>query len=413
MRNCIVTVIGLGYVGLPLAVHFAKQGYKVIGLDQDEEKIKMISKGESYIPDVSSEVLRKLLQDNKLIVYTPTNGVKEFKKSNYVIVTVPTPINQKKEPDLSALISASNYIQQNLQTGQTFIFESTTYPGTLEEIVIPIISRFGKKAGVDYYIGYSPERIDPSNDQYTVQSIPKVVSGQTEKCKQKALALYATVFDKVVPVSSPKVAEMCKLFENIQRLVNISLVNELNALCKKLNIDFREAIEAAATKPFGFMPYWPGPGIGGHCIPVDPLYFQWKVNEYGLTSELIEVAHQINARMPQEVVNQVKEVVQSPASILVIGIAYKKDVNDMRESPAIPIIQLLVDAGYVVQYYDPFISSAKIGDTFYESIVLEETILKQIGCTLILTDHSNIDWQLIKQANHIVDTRGVIKKVSA
>lgn len=279
--------------------------------------------------------------------------------------------------------------------------------------MIPIISRSGKKAGVDYYIGYSPERIDPSNDQYTVQSIPKVVSGQTEKCKQKALALYATVFDKVVPVSSPKVAEMCKLFENIQRLVNISLVNELNTLCKRLNIDFREAIEAAATKPFGFMPYWPGPGIGGHCIPIDPLYFQWKVNEYGLTSELIEVAHQINARMPQEVVNQVKEVVQSPANILVIGIAYKKDVNDMRESPAIPIIQLLVDAGYVVQYYDPFISSAKIGDTFYESIVLEETILKQVGCTLILTDHSNIDWQLIKQANHIVDTRGVIKKVSA
>ncbi|MFK4417341.1 UDP-N-acetyl-D-glucosamine dehydrogenase [Bacillus sp. RC251] len=413
MRNCIVTVIGLGYVGLPLAVHFAKQGYKVIGLDQDEEKIKMISKGESYIPDVSSEVLRQLLQDNKLIVYTPTNGVKEFKKSNYVIVTVPTPINQKKEPNLSALISASNYIQQNLQTGQTFIFESSTYPGTLEEIVIPIISKFGKKAGGDYYIGYSPERIDPSNDQYTVQSIPKVVSGQTEKCKQKVLALYASVFDKVVPVSSPKVAEMCKLFENIQRLVNISLVNELNTLCKRLNIDFREAIEAAATKPFGFMPYWPGPGIGGHCIPVDPLYFQWKVNEYGLTSELIEVAHQINARMPQEVVNQVKEVVQSPASILVIGIAYKKDVNDMRESPAIPIIQLLVDSGYVVQYYDPFISSAKIGDTVYESIVLEESILKQVGCTLILTDHSNIDWQLIKQANHIVDTRGVIKKVSA
>ncbi|MDA2623310.1 nucleotide sugar dehydrogenase [Bacillus cereus] len=382
MRNCIVTVIGLGYVGLPLAVHFAKQGYKVIGLDQDAEKIKMISKGESYIPDVSSEVLQQLLQDNKLIVHTPTNGVIEFKKSNYVIVTVPTPINQRKEPDLSALISASNYIQQNLQTGQTFIFESSTYPGTLEEIVIPIISRFGKKAGIDYYIGYSPERIDPSNDRYTVQSIPKV-------------------------------AEMCKLFENIQRLVNISLVNELNTLCKRLNIDFREAIEAAATKPFGFMPYWPGPGIGGHCIPVDPLYFQWKVNEYGLTSELIEVAHQINARMPQEVVNQVKEVVQSPASILVIGIAYKKDVNDMRESPAIPIIQLLADFGYIVRYYDPFIPSAKIGDTVYESIILEESILKQVGCTLILTDHSNIDWQLIKQANHIVDTRGVMKKVSA
>ena len=413
MRNCIVTVIGLGYVGLPLAVHFAKQGYTVIGLDQDEEKIKMISKGESYIPDVFSGFLKSLVQDKKLIVHTPTNGVKEFKKSDFVIVTVPTPINQKKEPDLSALISVSNYIQQNLQTGQTFIFESSTYPGTLEEIVIPIISKFGKKAGVDYYIGYSPERIDPANDRYTVQSIPKVVSGQTEKCKQKVLALYATVFDKVVPVSSPKVAEMCKLFENIQRLVNISLVNELNALCKRLNIDFREAIEAAATKPFGFMPYWPGPGIGGHCIPVDPLYFQWKVKEYGLTSELIEIAHQINERMPQEVVNQVTEVVQPPASILVIGIAYKKDVNDLRESPAIPIMKLLVDTGYSVRYYDPYIPFAKIGDTVYETIILEEAILKQVGCVLILTDHSNIDWEFIKQANHIVDTRGVIKKVSA
>lgn len=412
MRGCMVTIIGLGYVGLPLAVHFAKQGYTVIGLDQDMDKIKRIVQGESYIPDVPSESLQQLLQDNKLMVYTPANGTEEFRRSDYVIVTVPTPTNQKKDPDLSALISASNYIQQNLQTGQTFIFESSTYPGTLEEIVIPIISKFGKKAGIDYYIGYSPERIDPSNTQYTMQSIPKVVSGQTEQCKERALALYETVFDTVVPVSSPKIAEMCKLFENIQRLVNISLVNELDALCKKINIDFLEVIEAASTKPFGFMPYWPGPGIGGHCIPIDPLYFQWKLKEYGLASQLIETAHRINDRMPQGIVNRVKERIQPPANILVIGIAYKKDVNDLRESPAIPIMKKLIDMGYKIQYYDPYISSTKIGDTVCESIILEEMILKQVECVLILTDHSNIDWKLIKQAKTIIDTRGVMKKVS-
>jgi UDP-N-acetyl-D-glucosamine dehydrogenase len=406
-----IAVIGLGYVGLPLAVHFAKQGHTVIGLDQDTEKINMISQGESYIPDVSSGVLQQLLQDKKLIVYTPTDGVEEFKKSEYVIVTVPTPTNQNKEPDLRALISASTYIQQHLQVGQTIIFESSTYPGTLEEVVIPLISKQGQMEGVDYYIGYSPERIDPANSHYTLQSIPKVVSGQTEQCKQHVLALYETVFDTVVPVSSPKVAEMCKLFENIQRLVNISLVNELDILCEKLNIDFREVVEAAATKPFGFMPYWPGPGIGGHCIPVDPLYFQWKIKEHGFTSQLIEIAYQINERMPQEIVNRVKEIVHSPATIFVIGIAYKKDVNDARESPALPIIQLLIDTGYNVQYYDPYIPSIKIGEKIYHSITPDETILRQASCILILTDHSTIDWELIKQATPIVDTRGVTKKV--
>jgi len=407
-----VTIIGLGYVGLPLAVLFAERGHAVLGLDKDNRKIESIIKGESYIPDVSSNVLQNLLNERKLIVNTPDKGVAEFQNSEYVIVTVPTPINENKEPDLSALVSASHYIQQHLQEGQTFIFESSTYPGTLEEVIIPIISQTGKKVGEDYYIGYSPERIDPANSQYSVETIPKVISGQTEQCKQKVQDLYSTIFDVVVPVSSPKVAEMCKLFENIQRLVNISLVNELNILCESLNINFYEVLEAASTKPFGFTPYWPGPGIGGHCIPVDPLYFQWRIRKAGAISQLIEAAHVINEEMPAKIIGKVKGVVQSPATVLIVGIAYKKDVNDLRESPALPIIQLLIKEGYKIEYHDPYISTAKIGDTLYQSVPLDEQRIKQANCILIVTDHSSIDWNLFKGIERLIDTRGIVKKVS-
>ncbi|QWG86471.1 nucleotide sugar dehydrogenase [Bacillus mycoides] len=407
-----VTIIGLGYVGLPLAVLFAERGHAVLGLDKDTRKIESIIKGESYIPDVSSNVLQNLLNERKLIVNTPDKGVAEFQNSEYVIVTVPTPINENKEPDLSALVSASHYIQQHLQEGQTFIFESSTYPGTLEEVIIPIISQTGKKVGEDYYIGYSPERIDPANSQYSVETIPKVISGQTEQCKQKVQDLYSTIFDVVVPVSSPKVAEMCKLFENIQRLVNISLVNELNILCESLNINFYEVLEAASTKPFGFTPYWPGPGIGGHCIPVDPLYFQWRIRKAGAISQLIEAAHVINEEMPAKIIGKVKGVVQSPATVLIVGIAYKKDVNDLRESPALPIIQLLIKEGYKIEYHDPYISTAKIGDTLYQSVPLDEQRIKQANCILIVTDHSSINWNLFKGIERLIDTRGIVKKVS-
>ncbi|QWG61949.1 nucleotide sugar dehydrogenase [Bacillus mycoides] len=407
-----VTIIGLGYVGLPLAVLFAERGHAVLGLDKDNRKIESIIKGESYIPDVSSNVLQNLLNERKLIVNTPDKGFAEFQNSEYVIVTVPTPINENKEPDLSALVSASHYIQQHLQEGQTFIFESSTYPGTLEEVIIPIISQTGKKVGEDYYIGYSPERIDPANSQYSVKTIPKVISGQTEQCKQKVQDLYSTIFDVVVPVSSPKVAEMCKLFENIQRLVNISLVNELNILCESLNINFYEVLEAASTKPFGFTPYWPGPGIGGHCIPVDPLYFQWRIRKAGAISQLIEAAHVINEEMPAKIIGKVKGVVQSPATVLIVGIAYKKDVNDLRESPALPIIQLLIKEGYKIEYHDPYISTAKIGDTLYQSVPLDEQRIKQANCILIVTDHSSIDWNLFKGIERLIDTRGIVKKVS-
>ncbi|CAG9612239.1 UDP-N-acetyl-D-glucosamine 6-dehydrogenase [Bacillus rhizoplanae] len=411
-NRCKVAVIGLGYVGLPLAIHFAQKGYSVIGFDKNEEKIKSIKNGFSYIPDVTSKELQQLVEKGCFTVTTPENGVKAFEESTYIIVTVPTPMGENGEPDLSAVISVSYYIQKHLQTGQTFIFESSTYPGTLEEVVIPIISNSGKKVGIDYYIGYSPERIDPANTTYTVQSIPKVVSGQTELCKKKIMELYGDVFDNIVPVSSPKVAEMCKLFENIQRLVNISLVNEMDLLCRELQIDFREALEAAATKPFGFTPYWPGPGIGGHCIPVDPLYFQWKVKQYGMVSHLIDVAHHINEEMPKNIVKQVKEQVTEKANVLLIGLAYKKDVNDLRESSALVIADLLQKEGYSVSYHDPYIPFAHIAGKRYKSILLNKEAIDKADFVLILTDHSIIDWKLIKQAKQVLDTRGVLKRVN-
>ncbi|MEI4802274.1 nucleotide sugar dehydrogenase [Bacillus sp. NPDC077411] len=407
-----VAVIGLGYVGLPLAIHFAQKGYKVVGLDKDQEKIKSIQNGFSYIPDVTSKVLQQLVKQGGFRATTPEKGVKAFEESTHIIVTVPTPIDQNGEPDLSAIISASHYIQKHLQMGQTFIFESSTYPGTLEEVVIPILSKGGKKAGIDYYIGYSPERIDPANTTHTVQSIPKVVSGQTELCKKKVMELYGDIFDYIVPVSTPKVAEMCKLFENIQRLVNISLVNEMDLLCKALQIDFREALEAAATKPFGFTPYWPGPGIGGHCIPVDPLYFQWKVKQYGLVSHFIDVAHRINEEMPKHIVKQVKEQITEKANVLLIGLAYKKNVNDLRESAALIVADLLQKEGYNLSYHDPYIPVANISGKSYESILLTKEAIDQADIVVVLTDHSIIDWKLIKQAKKVLDTRGVLKQVN-
>lgn len=341
-----IVVIGLGYVGLPLATHFASCGFSVLGLDNDSSKIESIKENKTYIPDVSDQLLKELNIQGLFKSSLPENSVEEFKKATYIIVTVPTPLGENSEPDLGFIISATKFINENLQQGQTVIFESSTYPGTLEEIVLPILEQPHRKVGVDFYLGYSPERIDPSNNKYTLQSIPKVVSGQTEECIKKVLWLYKQAFDHPVPVSSPKVAEMCKLFENIQRLVNISLVNEVYLLCRKLNIDFYESLQAAATKPFGFTPYWPGPGIGGHCIPVDPLYFQWKVNQYGMKSRMIEVAQDINNQMSHEVVTQVKESLSNDKGrVLLIGLAYKKDVNDLRESPSLEIFELLVNEG--------------------------------------------------------------------
>ncbi|MEY8348460.1 nucleotide sugar dehydrogenase [Bacillus cereus] len=406
-----ITVIGLGYVGLPLAIHFAKKGFHVNGLDKDNIKIESVQKGESYIPYLSNRILQEIIEGGKFQTAILERGIKWLKSSTYVIVTVPTPIDEHGQPNLSAVTSATSFIKEHLQKKQTLIFESSTYPGTLEEVILPILSETGMKVGEDYYLGYSPERIDPANKMYTLESIPKVVSGQTERCAKQVIKLYEKVFDSVVLVSSPKIAEMCKLFENIQRFVNISLVNETFLLCKKLGIDFYEVLQAAATKPFGYMPYRPGPGIGGHCIPVDPLYFQWKLKQNGLHSRFIQAAYEFNRELPKEIVQNVKERTSTQKdNIFIIGVAYKKDVNDIRESPAVLIFKILLEEGYDVNYHDPYVNEIVIDASVYSSKELNKTNIRNAGLVLILTDHSNINWELVKEAKDIIDTRGILKR---
>lgn len=405
-----IAVIGLGYVGLPLAIRFATCGFCVIGIDLDKRKIDTLEQGISYIPDVPDTLLKEASAKGNFKALTPERAVQSFKEASYIIVAVPTPITELDNPDLGAIIDASDFIQKHLQQGQTIIFESSTYPGTLEEVILPILEKTEKKVGEDFYLGYSPERIDPSNPNYSVQTIPKVVSGQTDKCKDKVIYLYEQVFNRIVPVSSPKVAEMCKLFENIQRLVNISLVNETFSLCQKLGINFYESLQAAATKPFGYIPFWPGPGVGGHCIPVDPLYFQWKLKQHGIKSKLIEVAHEINKRMPSEIVKNIKGVTEKTAAeVLLIGITYKKNVNDIRESPALTVFDLLVKEGFKVKYHDPLFLSVSLNGITYHSVDLTAEQLQQADVVVILTDHSVINWKFVhEESNIVIDTRGIL-----
>ncbi|MER2260159.1 MAG: nucleotide sugar dehydrogenase, partial [Priestia megaterium] len=295
--------------------------------------------------------------------------------------------------------------------GQTVIYESSTYPGTLEEVVLPILKESDLQAGVDFYLAYSPERVDPANKSYDIEHIPKVISGYSKDCLYHVQTFYENIFQQVVPVSSPKVAEMCKLFENIQRLVNISLVNETNELCEELGIDFHEVLQAASTKPFGFTPYYPGPGIGGHCIPVDPLYFLWKLKQNGLTSELIEAAHHINEEMPNKVIRRVeKQLAANEKRVFVVGMAYKKDVNDMRESPALTVCEGLLAKGYELTYHDPYIDSAILNKQVYFSVPLTKEEVKKSDVVLVLTDHSQIDWSIVKYAKKVVDTRGILNE---
>lgn len=408
-----LAVIGLGYVGLPLAVHFAERGFNVIGFDLDDRKLARLNRGESYLSDVSSNAIQSLMKKGNFRVARPNKTL--MRQADAIIIAVPTPILNER-PDLSAVIAATRFVAEQLRTGQTIVLESTTYPGTLEEVMLPILNESGLVVGKDFYLGYSPERIDPGNKDYALREIPKVVSGQTDACLQKTKALYEAAFDQVVPVSSPRVAEMCKLFENIQRLVNISLVNEINHLCLRLGIDFREALRAAATKPFGFAPYWPGPGIGGHCIPVDPIYFQWKAKKQGLSSQLVEQALRINRQMPQLVteraIEALADVADKQAKILLIGLAYKKDVNDLRESPALDIFQRLLERGYVVQYCDPHVPSIELNGQTYRSSRLSIDLLDGVDLVIVLTDHSSIDWPFVKNnARRIIDTRGVFDKL--
>jgi len=415
-----VSIVGLGYVGLPLAVEFARAGLKVSGIEQNPVKVEKVNRGESYIEDVDSKELYSVVSSGNLKAFTEFYPVKD---SDAVIICVPTPLTIHKEPDISYIINVTTEIAKYLKKGHLIVLESTTYPGTTEEVVLPILERSGLKAGRDFYLAFSPERVDPGNKKFTTRDIPKVVGGIDRDSTEKASELYSLITNRVHRVSSPRVAEMEKLLENIFRLVNISFINELAMLCRKMDIDIWEVIESASTKPYGFMPFYPGPGLGGHCIPIDPFYLSWKAREYDFDVRFIELAGEINDSMPKYVVQLVMEALNKDkkavngSKVLIIGVAYKPNVADPRESPALKIIPELERLGSEVEYFDPYIGEVKIKDEsskiekIYKTCELTEEKIKSSDCVLIVTDHDIIDYHLIyRYAKRIVDTRNALRK---
>lgn len=417
--NFLTGVIGLGYVGLPLIFDLCESRLKVIGFDIDVEKVKKLKNGHSYIGYISSDYIARLVESG---VFTPTNDFTWLHKLDNIIITVPTPLNEHREPDLSFVKKTVRTIASNLRKGQLIVLESTTYPGTTREVILPVLEQTGLKVGKDFYLAYSPERVDPNNKDYSARKIPKVLGGITENCLARVKRLYEQVFTNVVPVSSVEVAESSKLLENIYRGVNIALVNELKALFDRMGIDVWEVIRASATKPFGYMPFYPGPGLGGHCIPIDPFYLTWKAREYDFSTRFIELAGEINASMPYYVVQKTVDAMNDrgksvkEAKVLVIGVAYKKDVDDIRESPAVKIINLLQDKGAQVSYHDPYIplikGMRKYPGLVMESVNLNAKMIKKTDCVLIVTDHSCIDYSwILKHSNLVVDTRNTLEGV--
>jgi UDP-N-acetyl-D-glucosamine dehydrogenase len=407
-----VALIGLGYVGLPLALEFAKNGFKVFGIDIDKKRVASLKKGKSYILDIKDNELKQILKSNKFEVTTDYNVIK---KTDIAIITVPTPLRKTGEPDISFIINAINGIFKYLHREMLIILESTTYPGTTEELILPILSKKGLKVGKDFYLAFSPERIDPANKKYRVTDIPKVVGGITKKCNKLSKFLYRQIIPQVIEVSSPKVAEMVKLLENSFRSVNIALANETALICNRLGIDVWEVISAAKTKPFGFIPFYPGPGIGGHCIPLDPMFLAWKSRLSGYVPRFIELAQQINSYMSQFVVEKIinalneKNKAVKNSKILIIGIAYKPEVNDTRESPALEIIKKLIQKKAKIFYHDPYVAKLKLNGKIYTSLNLRKEIFKKMDCIVIVTNHEKINYKLIVDYSKlIIDTRNAL-----
>ncbi len=398
-KKAVVGIIGLGYVGLPLAIAIGEAGFKVIGIDIDKEKVNKINKGESYLEDVKSEEIKKLVEKGFLRAY---NTYEKIKECDIINITVPTPFTLTKDPDISYIIDAGKEISKRMRKGQLIILRSTTYPETTEKVLKPILDESGLKIGKDYFLSFAPERIDPGNKIWTIKNTPVVVGGVTKKCTYLTQLFYQQIVDKVFPVSSPRVAEMAKLLENIFRSVNIALVNELALLCERMgNINVWEVISAASTKPFGFMPFYPGPGIGGHCILVDPYYLSWKAREYDFHLNFIELAAETNEYMPFFVVNKLFDILGQnkikikDAKILILGAAFKKNVSDTRNSPAIKIISLLEGKVKKIYYNDPYVPILKVNDKEYYSVNLNKNLLKKINCVVIVTDHSFYDYDWI------------------
>jgi UDP-N-acetyl-D-glucosamine dehydrogenase len=416
-RSARVGVIGLGYVGLPLAVEFARAGFTVTGFDVDARKVDEINAGRSYIPDVSERDLAEHVRAGRL---DATTDMSKLAGMDAIDIAVPTPLRKTKDPDLSYVVMAVEAVAATIRRGQLVILESTTYPGTTDEVVQPMLEAKGLAADVDFFLAFSPERVDPGNRQFVTRNIPKIVGGVGEASTTLAAALYGASVDHVVPVSSTRVAEMVKLLENTFRAVNIGLVNELAQMCHKMDIDVWEVIGAAKTKPFGFMPFYPGPGLGGHCIPIDPYYLSWKARESGFECRFIELAGQVNSAMPAFVVERVVDAlngIRKPVNgsrIHIYGVAYKRDVGDMRESPALDIIELLARRGAEISYSDPWVPVLKEGAHLFEAIAEADALHRRPDCVVICTDHSAFDWKaLVDSGVMIVDTRDALRTFAA
>jgi UDP-N-acetyl-D-glucosamine dehydrogenase len=418
-KQALVGVIGLGYVGLPLVLRFGEVGFKILGFDSDDQKVLKLNAGESYIKHIPGAGIAKLRQNRQL---ETTADMQRLSEPDVLLICVPTPLDANREPDLTYVVDTTKLIGAVMRPGQLISLESTTYPGTTDAVMLPLLPK-ELAVGEDYYLVYSPEREDPGNLQFEVRTIPKVVGGMTPACLEHGVALYSQIIDRVVPVSSTRAAELSKILENTYRAVNIALVNELKMLCLRMGIDVFEVIEASKTKPFGFQAFYPGPGLGGHCIPIDPFYLTWKAREYDFSTRFIELAGDINSNMPYFVVTRVMEILNEHgkalknAKILVLGLAYKKDIDDNRESPAMKIIQILKEKGAVVEYNDPHIPRCA-GMRHYpgvnlSSVELSDTVLESVDCILLVTDHSAYDYgRIASKAKLIVDTRNAFKGIS-
>ncbi|MFH0792983.1 MAG: nucleotide sugar dehydrogenase [bacterium] len=408
-----VGVIGLGYVGLPLLVELGNAGFEAHGMDVDERKVASIRKGKSYIGDVPDKEVARLVKAGKVHA---TTDFDVLSKLDAVSICVPTPLRKTRDPDISYIVSAVEEVVPRIHKGMLVILESTTYPGTTDELVLPELERSGLKVGKDFFLAFSPERVDPGNAVYQTRNTPKIVGGVTAACTKVAVDFYGKVFDSVVPVSSARCAEMVKLLENTFRSVNIGLVNEMAIMCERLGLNVYEVIDAAATKPFGFMPFYPGPGLGGHCIPIDPHYLSWKLKTLNYYAKFIELAAEINGNMPSYVISKVVSALNDQgksvrsSKVVVLGAAYKKDVSDVRESPALDILHQLIEKGAVVCYSDPHIPEVSEGTIRLRSVPLTKKLLNESDCVVIVTNHTSFDYRMIlRESNLVVDTRNATK----
>jgi UDP-N-acetyl-D-glucosamine dehydrogenase len=414
-RRARVGVVGLGYVGLPLAVEFAEAGFTVIGIDISEEKVRRVNAGDSYVGDIPSSTLAPLVEAGRLRATTDFSAVLDLDTIN---ICVPTPLRKTKDPDMSFIVSSCAEIVRYFHAGTLVILESTTYPGTTEELVLPMLAKSGLEVGCDFFLCFSPERVDPGNPKYQTANIPKVVGGCTPACTEMGRLFYAQALETVVPVSSTQVAEMVKLLENTFRMINIGLANEIALMCDRMRIDVWEVIDAAATKPFGFMPFYPGPGLGGHCIPIDPFYLSWKTKQAGIEARFIELAGYINGQMPHFVADKVQNALNDASKpvkgskIHVMGVAYKRNIDDMRESPALDVMMLLQRRGGVITYSDPYVPRLHLEGMDLES--LPESAAADADCVVIVTDHAAFDYPgLVERSCLIVDTRNALKGVNS